>query len=68
MPFKAWVQNLRISGVRAGSNPKVFIERTAYGVGDLVNPQLGILFDGYDAETRMLRFKDKTGATVEVRN
>ncbi len=66
--FKAWVQNLRISGVRGGANPRVFIERTAYAPGDLVNPQLGILFETYNAETRMIVFKDKSGALVERRN
>jgi hypothetical protein len=66
--FKAWVENARISGVRAGSTTRVFIDRTSYAVGDLVNPQLGISFDGYNAETRMLTFKDATGAKVERRN
>lgn len=66
--FKAWVQNLKISGVRGGANPRVFIERTAYAPGDLVNPQLGVTFETYNAETRMLVFKDKSGATVERRN
>lgn len=66
--FKAWVQGLKISGVRGGANPRVFIERTAYGPGDLVNPQLGILFDSYNAETRTLIFKDKSGAVVERKN
>lgn len=66
--FKAWVQNLRISGVRGGASPRVFIERTAYAPGELVNPMLGITFEGYNTETRMLVFKDKTGATVERRN
>lgn len=66
--FKAWVQNLKISGVRGGANPRVFIERTAYGPGDLVNPQLGISFESYNVETRMLLFRDKSGAVVERRN
>ncbi|MDI1250605.1 MAG: hypothetical protein PSV13_17215, partial [Lacunisphaera sp.] len=66
--FKAWVENARISGVRAGSTTRVFIDRTSYAVGDLVNPQLGITFDGYSPETRMLTFKDTTGAKVERRN
>ncbi len=66
--FKAWVENLHISGVRAGSTTRVFIERTSYAVGDLVNPQLGITFEGYNSETRMLSFKDQTGAIVERRN
>lgn len=66
--FRDWVENLRISGVRAGSSPRVFIDRTAYGAGDLVNPQLGIRFEGYNSETRMLRFKDRNGAVVERRH
>jgi hypothetical protein len=66
--FKAWVENLRVSGVRAGSNPRVFIGGTAYAPGDLVNPQLGITFVGYNAEIRMLTFKDATGAKVDRRN
>lgn len=65
--FKSWVQGVRISSVRAGSSPRVSIEQTAYGAGDLVNPQLGIRFVGYDADTRMLRFQDRTGAVVERR-
>lgn len=66
--FRAWVDGLRISGVRAGASPRVFIERTAYSPGDLVNPQLGITFEGYNAETRKLSFKDRTGAVVERRH
>lgn len=66
--FKAWVENLKISGVRAGANPRVFIGGTSYVPGDLVNPQLGISFDHYSPETRLLTFKDKTGAKVERRN
>jgi hypothetical protein len=66
--FKAWVENLKIMGVRAGSNPRVFIGGTAYAPGDLVNPQMGISFEGYVPETRMLIFKDKSGAKVERRN
>ena len=62
------MQNLKISGVRGGATTRVFIGGTAYVIGDLVNPALAITFDGYDAETRTLTFKDKTGAKVERRN
>ena len=62
------MENLRIRGVRAGAATRVFIDRTSYAVGDLVNPTLGITFDGYNAETRMLTFKDGTGAKVDRRN
>lgn len=68
LQFKVWVENLRISGVRSGASPRVFIERTAYAPGDIVNSQLGISFKGYDPETRLLSFTDQTGAIVERRN
>jgi hypothetical protein len=66
--FKAWVDNLKISGVRGGANPRVFIGGTSYQTGDLVNPQLGISFVGYSTDNRLLTFKDKTGASVTRRN
>ena len=66
--FKAWVDALRVGGVRAGVNTRVFIGGTAYAPGEMVNPQLGITFESYDAQTRHLIFKDKTGATVKRRN
>ena len=66
--FKAWVENLRIMGVRTGREVRIFVGGTAYAPGDLVNPQLGITFAGYNAETRMLLFKDASGAKVERRN
>ena len=47
---------------------RVFIGGTSYQVGDLVNPQLGITLEGYNAETRILTFKDKSGAKVERRH
>jgi len=66
--FRAWVENLRISGVRAGSSPRAFIDGTAYEAGEVVNPRLGIIFESYNAETRKLVFRDGSGATVERRN
>ena len=68
MQFKAWVENLKISGVRGGATPRVFIGGTSFQKGDLVNPQLGITFEGYSNETRLLTFKDQTGARVERRH
>lgn len=66
--FRGWIGSLVISGVRSGSNPRIFIERTAYGPGDLINPQLGITFESYNPATRMLIFKDRSGAMVERRH
>ena len=66
--FKAWVDTLKVGGVRAGATTRVFIGGTAYATGEVVNSRLGIIFDSYDAETRHLVFRDKTGAKVERRN
>ncbi len=68
--FKAWVENLKVGGVRAGthSNARVFIGGVAYAAGETVNSQLGIIFESYNSETRRLTFVDKTGAKVERRN
>lgn len=66
--FRAWVDNLRVSGVRTGSETRVFIGGTSYEAGETVNPQLGIVFETYNTETRRLVFRDKTGAVVERRN
>ena len=66
--FEAWVKRLKIGGIRAGANPRVFIGGTAYATGELVNPSLGIMFETYDPETRVLTFRDTSGAKVERKN
>ncbi|HYC72963.1 MAG TPA: hypothetical protein VEB66_17255 [Opitutaceae bacterium] len=66
--FRAWVQNLKIGSVRGGSPARLQVGGVTYIPGDLVNPQLGILFESYDGNTRMIRFKDRqTGAIMERR-
>lgn len=66
--FREWVANLRIGSVRTGAKPRILIEKTSYDVGDTVNQQMGITFEGYNAEKRVLLFKDRSGAIVERRN
>ena len=68
MAFRAWAENLKISGLRGGTSPRIFVGGTAYQKGDLINPQLGIVFEEYNDETRTIVFRDKTGARVERRN
>ena len=67
VPFRSWVENLQIRGMRGGANPRVFIGNSSYGRGDLVNPNLGIVFEGVDEATHQLIFKDKTGAQIQRR-
>lgn len=66
--FREWVANLRIGSVRTGAKPRILLDRTSYDVGDTVNQQLGITFEGYNPDTRMIIFKDRSGAIVERRN
>ena len=66
--FKAWVEGLKINGVSATDLPRILIDGTAYAAGELVNEPLGISFVGYEPATRLLIFKDKTGATVKHRH
>lgn len=63
--FRAWVQNLRISSVRPGPPARALIGATTYEAGEVVEPRLGIIFEDYNNETRMIIFKDATGAIVE---
>ncbi len=63
--FKAWVNAIKIGGVRGGDKPRILLGKGSFNVGEIINPELGISFDGYDAATHMVRFKDKTGATLE---
>jgi hypothetical protein len=53
--------------MRSGAVPRILVERATFAVGDVMNHDLGITFDGYDASRRMLRFKDSSGAIVERR-
>jgi hypothetical protein len=68
--FKAWVNNLKISGVaqRAGSLPRILIGGASFNQGDVVAAEMGVTFDHWDPVRRMVRFRDKSGATVERRD
>ncbi len=62
---QAWINGLKISGVRGGASPKVLIDKKTFSVGDVVNDPLGLVFAGYDANRDLLRFTDKSGAIYE---
>jgi hypothetical protein len=66
--FKTWVNGLKITGVRSGAVPRMMIGGLAYNLGDTVNHDLGVTFDSYDAGRHTIRFKDKSGATIERRD
>lgn len=66
--FRAWVENLKIGGLRGGTNPRIFVGGISYQEGEVINPQLGIIFENYNDTTRMITFRDRSGAKVERRN
>jgi len=65
--FKAWVADLKNVSVRSGASARVFIGGITYPQGEVVNPQLGIVFEGYDDKRKMIIFRDRSGAKVERR-
>lgn len=62
--FRAWVANVKISGVFQGANSRAFINGQMTRVGDPVDSRLGIVFEGIDPEKKQIIFKDATGATA----
>lgn len=65
--FVRWIKAVKIGGVRLTERPRVLIGANAYTFGDVVDLNLGIVLDGYNTETRMLRFKEPSGAVIERR-
>lgn len=65
--FVHWAQSVKIGGLRGGAVPRVLIGQTAYKPGDLVQAQLGIVFQGFNDQSRELRFGDKDGAVIIIR-
>lgn len=66
--FRAWVNGLKINGVRGGAVPRVLIGGASYNQGDVVNAEMGVIFDSYDAQRHILRFRDRAGMVVERRD
>jgi len=66
--FAHWVRTVRIGGARLNDHPRVLVGAAAYTFGDVVELNLGIVLEGYNAERRALRFKETaTGALIERR-
>ena len=62
--FRAFVAAARINGVFHGNPPRALINGRTIRAGEAVDNVLGIVFDGVDAETNIITFKDRTGATI----
>ena len=62
--FHAFVDRLKIGGIRAGPPARLFVEGVTIRSGDLVDSGLGVVFVGIDSATNELIFKDSSGAVV----
>jgi hypothetical protein len=62
--FRSFVANAKVSGVFQGSPSRALVNGRMAREGETVDSGLGIVFDGVDAERKLLIFKDKSGATV----
>ena len=65
--FRTFVDHLKINGVRTGPPARLFVEGATCRPGDVLDRDLGVVFDGVDATTSEILFKDATGAVVRRR-
>jgi hypothetical protein len=65
--FRAFVEHLKINGVRTGPPARLFVDGVACRPGDVLDRDMGVVFDGVDAATSEVLFKDATGAVVRRR-
>lgn len=63
--FKSFVGQMQINGVFQGTPARALINGHTVREGELVEPNLGIYFDHINAETKVIIFRDRSGATVE---
>lgn len=61
-----WVEEARVSGVTVGNPPRALINGRLVRGGALVDPTLGIVFLGLDAERRVLVFRSSAGDVVRL--
>jgi hypothetical protein len=67
LQFRAFVDHLKINGVRTGPPPRLFVDGISCRPGDVLDHDLGVIFDGLDTTSDEIIFKDATGAVVRRR-
>jgi hypothetical protein len=65
--FRAYVDHLKINGVRAGPPARLVVDGAAFDQGDVMNSDLGVVFFGVDPNTGEILFKDATGVILRRR-
>lgn len=63
--FRDFVASLKVNGVFQGEPARALLNGKMYGVGQLVEPSLGITFVGVETDTKDLVFEDIRGAIVK---
>lgn len=63
--FRAWVADVRVSGVRSGGSTMAIINGRLARPGDIVDAAEGIAFDGVDDKRKALIFRSRNGAFLE---
>jgi hypothetical protein len=61
---RSWVASAKISGLFAGTPPRMLINGRMVLGGQIADDALEITFAGIDPKSKMLVFRDKNGATV----
>lgn len=64
MAFIGFVETMRVNGVFQGIPARAHINGRTVKAGALIETQIGIFFEGVDADRRELIFKDASGASV----
>ncbi len=62
--FRLYVANAEIGGVFQGTPARALINGRIVKAGQVVDNQLGVVFDRIDADKKVIYFKDATGAEV----
>ena len=65
--FHFFIDKLKVSGIRSGPPPRLFIEGLTYKPGDVVDQRLGIVFIGLDVTKKEIVFKDDLGTVIRRR-
>lgn len=62
--FRRFVADARITGVFQGNPPRAFINGRIVRAGEVIDQDLGVVFESIDAENKTITFKNRAGVTV----
>jgi len=65
--FRNWVANARINGVFQGTPARALINGRTFRAGQVIDDDLGIVFQGLTDDAKSIVFRDASGATITRR-